>query len=321
MIIFSARKRRIRLLEKLGIQRVTIDLPFKLNHVHCFLAEGENGWKIIDTGLHNEKSIKAWSPHLEDKKITDLIITHCHPDHIGYAGQLQLETGASVWMSETDAELSHILWADAAREELISRYVKCGVDPDTVKQISQLKEPLIYPLPVISGYLNEGDKIRFGKYEYEVIFTPGHSDGLFVLFNREKKVLLSTDHILPKITPNISLRVLEESNPLDCYFRSLLKIKTLDIEYAIPSHGDPFFDVHNRIEEIESHHQERLEFILNLLEQPKTAVQVCEQLFRKNLTMHELRFAIGETLSHLVYLINKGLCRKNEMDGKWYYFK
>ncbi|WP_338448746.1 MBL fold metallo-hydrolase [Niallia oryzisoli] len=309
------------MLKVLGIQRIKIDLPFKLDHIYCFLAKGEEGWKILDTGLHNEKAIETWRPHLTGKNITDIIISHCHPDHIGYAGQLQKETNALVWMSETDAVLSPLLWSDDSSKILHQRYISCGVDHKTINKLSSLTDPLVFPLPKVSGYLKDGDTIMFGNYPYEVIETPGHTDGLFVLYNKEKKVLLSTDHILPKITPNISLRSTGDSNPLESYFQSLSKMRSLDVEYVIPSHGEPFSQFHQRVEELEKHHHERLEFILTLLDQPKTAFQVCEQLFRENLTIHELRFAIGETLSHLVYLINKGLCQRTEENGIWYYVR
>jgi len=56
---------------------------------------------------------------------------------------------------------------------------------------------------------------------YEVIFTPGHSDGLICLYNKEKNVLFSTDHILPRITPNISYWFYGEKNPLQSFQNAL----------------------------------------------------------------------------------------------------
>src|SRR5690625_857417 len=64
------------MLEQLGFNMVTIPLPFRLNHVNCFIAEGENGYIIIDTGLNNEDASKVWNEVIENKPIEKIIITH-----------------------------------------------------------------------------------------------------------------------------------------------------------------------------------------------------------------------------------------------------
>src|SRR5699024_5011209 len=111
----------------------------------------------------------------------------------------------------------------------------------------------VNPLPHINNYLDEGDIIQIGNYPYEVIFTPGHSDGLITLYNKEQKILISTDHILPKITPNISYWFHGDPNPLKSYLQSLDKIRVLDAHLVIPSHRTPFYDANSRIDEIKAH--------------------------------------------------------------------
>ena len=162
--------------------------------------------------------------------------------------------------------------------------------------------PRVTPYPTIQHYLEEGEKIILGKYEYEVIFTPGHSEGLVTFYNREKNVLLSTDHILPKITPNISYWYHGDPNPLASYFDSLRKIEALEVDFVIPSHGKPFHDGHLRVLELMKHHEERLETLYGIIRNGCTVYEACEKLFNKTLTIHETRFAIGETLAHLEYL-------------------
>src|SRR5699024_7910323 len=101
--------------------------------------------------------------------------------------------------------------------------------------------PYVSPLLSVDHYFNEGDMIYLSDNVYEVIFTPGHSDGLICLYNKENNVLFSTDHILPKITPNISYWFYGKQNPLGDYEKSLQKIKKLNAEFVIPSHGKPFY--------------------------------------------------------------------------------
>src|SRR5699024_7339029 len=179
--------------------------------------------------------------------------------------------------------------------------------------------PHVTPYPKVDHYFEEHDRFKIGKYEYEVMFTPGHSDGLIVFYNEEKKVLLSTDHILPRITPNISYWFHGDSNPLKTYLNSLDKVKSLQAEYVIPSHGKPFYDANKRIDEIVAHHDDRLNETLQKTNEYQTVYRICEALFQFELTVHETRFAIGETIAHLEYLRHKGELEREEIDGIWHY--
>lgn len=309
------------LLNEIGVKQVTIPLPFRLNHVHCFLAEGLRGWTIIDTGLNNEVSRDIWRPIIEEHEIKDIIVTHYHPDHFGYAGTLQQLTKADVWMTEIDAEAGLTYWEPNTLRIVNKNYDTCGLPDDLSKVLTSDERSFnlqVKPYPTIQNYLEEGLRLVIGKYEYEVIHTPGHSDGLITLFNKENSILFSTDHILSRISPNISYWFRGNTNPLQSFMTSLKKIKTLDVDYVIPSHGQPFRNANQRIEELLEHHQERLEKTYESILQPATIYDVNSKLFR-DLNIHETRFAVGETLAHLEYLCSNHQAKKIIEDGTWYY--
>ncbi|WP_085991196.1 MBL fold metallo-hydrolase [Oceanobacillus senegalensis] len=311
------------LFNEYGIKTITIDLPFRLNHVNCFLAEGESGWKVIDTGLHNHETIRRWEKELEGKEITDILLTHYHPDHFGYAGALQEKTGARVFMTEVDAENGLNSWEKEFLNNLSENYLLAGIpDNISIKMKKNTEEFVerVTPYPQIDHYFQEGERIQIGKHEYEVIFTPGHSDGLITFYNKDKNMLLSTDHILPKITPNISYWFHGDPNPLQTYLTSLEKIKKRNIDFVVPSHGKPFHDANKRIEEIRAHHDERLGKTLELAKKGGTVFEISEGLFNKKLTVHETRFAIGETMAHLEYLRYKNECRRELRKGSYWYY-
>lgn len=311
------------MLEHYGLKRVTLDLPFRLDHVNCFLAEGDHGWTVIDTGLHNEQTVKRWETELSGKHVTDLIITHYHPDHFGYAGGLQAKHDARVFMSEIDFNAAKHAWNQRFLDQLSENYSLAGIpDDEANRMLNNTKAfiPIVTPYPKVERFLKHGDVIPIGPDNYEVIATPGHSDGLVTFYNREKNMLLSTDHILPKITPNISYWFHGDPNPLARYLESLDKIKKLDVDFVVPSHGEPFHGANERIEEIKSHHDKRLDQTLSAIGNGATIYQTCQQLFRKQLTVHEMRFAIGETISHLEYLRHKGECRRELSGGKYWYY-
>lgn len=308
--------------EDLGIIPVRVDLPFRLDHVNCFLVEGENGWTVIDTGLHDERTVARWDELLKGKKVTDLLITHYHPDHFGYAGGMQKKTGARVSMSETDAKSGVTVWEEAFIQEIRRNYMLAGIPEKTAIRMTSDTESFlarVTPYPEVDHYFQDGETIRIGRYEYEVMFTPGHSDGLVVFYNREKDVLLSTDHILPKITPNIAYWFHGIEDPLGVYMESLKKIRKLDADFVIPSHGKPFYGANDRIDEILKHHEERLAKTMDAVGSGVTIFEASERLFNKALNIHETRFALGETIAHLEYLRHRGELAREMREGQWWY--
>lgn len=312
------------LLDKLGVELVRIDLPFRLNHVNCFMAEYENEWTVIDAGLNNKSTRDLWKEKLKDKKVTDILVTHYHPDHFGYVGGLQEKTGAKVWMTETDARAGMSAWESSVIDQIPANYRASGIPEEQAAQMFKNTEefkPLVSPLPKIGQYLTEEDKVQMGNFEYQVLYTPGHSDGLICFYNEEQSTLFATDHILPKITPNISYWFHGDADPLAAYIESLQKIRKLDVEFVIPSHGKPFYGANQRIDELLAHHEERLDETLKTIKEPLTVYEVRTKLFQRPLTVHEMRFAIGETLSHLEYLRNKKEVSRELIDGVWRYEK
>lgn len=320
--LFETNEEITEILKSHGLYQITLPLPFRLNHVNCFMAEGEKGWKIIDTGLHNKETVARWEQMIPQKEITDIIITHYHPDHYGYAGGLQNKLQANVSMTKIDADAALKAWDEEFLANLNENYTLTGIPASIANQMTANTESftdVITPYPRIDHYLKEGEKMVLGKREYEIIHTPGHSDGLVCFYNQTHNILISTDHILPKITPNISYWFHGDSNPLDSYLKSLHKMKKLDAELVIPSHGSPFIGANARIDEIIAHHEDRFHILLDSIKEGVTIYEACNILFKKELTIHETRFAVGEAFAHLEYLRYQGDCQREVQNGVYSY--
>lgn len=275
------RKGKLYLLNELKVTQITIPLPFRLDHVHCFLAEGEKGWTIIDAGLNNKTTRDLWNPITEKHDITDIIITHYHPDHFGYAGTLQQLTGADVWMTEVDEHAGTTYWEAESLNLLKENYNACGMEEDVAVALSSDESgfmPQVKPYPTVNHHLEEGMKLHFGKYEYEVLFTPGHSDGLISLYNKENSVLFSTDHILPKISPNISYWFKGFSNPLEEFFNSLKKYKSWTLNMSSLLMGNRFKMPIKELLNCWIAHQDRLHIIHENMKEPISVKSACQIL-------------------------------------------
>lgn len=315
-------------MDNTGIHQVTLPLPFKLNHIHSYLVKGGNGWTIIDAGLHTEQSIHAWKQAFVSykidpvKDIEKIILTHYHPDHFGFAGVLQEWTGVNVHMSEVGRERALSTWTEQRYKENRKFYRTNGLPEELNLELAKNDQafyPLVRPLPRKIEVIKEG-AISIGDSVYEAILTPGHAEGHLCFYHRDKQVLIAGDLLLRKITPNISYHGYGDANPLASFFQSLEKMKQYEIQMAYPGHGPIFHDVQKRIEELLKHHQERLTQVFELIEGEYTAFQICKKLFNRELSTHEIRFAMGETIAHLRYLEVEGQIRQEvDSSGTIYY--
>ncbi|HUF92876.1 MAG TPA: MBL fold metallo-hydrolase, partial [Candidatus Limnocylindria bacterium] len=152
--------------------------------------------------------------------------------------------------------------------------------------------------------LRDGDRLSIGGREWEVLTTFGHSPEQACLHARDGDVLISADQILPKITTNVSVWPDQpHGDPLRLYLASLERFKPMDADtLVLPSHGLPFRGLHARLDGLRLHHDERLALAASALGEPRTAAEIMPVLFERALDVHQLGFAIGETLAHLHYL-------------------
>src|SRR5207245_2270835 len=74
-----------------GIRRITSPLPMELDHVHCYLLPGTDGWTLVDTGFGAPGLVDRWRDLLVElsEPVARIVITHFHPHHVGGAHALQ----------------------------------------------------------------------------------------------------------------------------------------------------------------------------------------------------------------------------------------
>ena len=154
----------------------------------------------------------------------------------------------------------------------------------------------------------DGRDVDLPGWALRTVWTPGHSPGHVCFYSDEQRLLLSGDHVLPRITPNIWVHAQQYPNPLGDYLESLLKVRNLDDDEVLPAHEYRFADLAGRIDEIITHHAERLDEIEGLVPSPpgSTAWEISLRLHWSR-PWHEIqpfmqRQANGETLAHFVLL-------------------
>lgn len=181
---------------------------------NIYLVKGKVS-TLIDsgTGIYFEDTIESLKENIDIDQIKQLILTHEHVDHTGGAEYFKREI-------KDLRILAHKKTADT---------IERGIEPTSI--LFSLPSPKIK----IDRRLEEGDEIMIGDDVYQVLHTPGHSEGSICLYQKNKGILFSGDTIFSYggigryDLPGGDLYKLE---------RSIERLSELRIRDIYPGHGD-----------------------------------------------------------------------------------
>lgn len=304
-----------------GIFQLKLPLPARdilLGYVNVYLVKGDNGYLLIDTGWNTEEAFASLKNQLAEigigiEDISRVVVTHVHPDHYGLAGRLKGLDRIQLCMHELERDTIKSRYQDmeSLLQKTGQRLHTNGVPPDELPVIQTASVAMArFVVPTSPDItFHGGETISTGLFNFKVLLMPGHSPGHICLYEKDKKVLLCGDHILPTITPNIGLHPLSGDNPLGDYFDSLNTAGQLDVDLALPGHENPFSGLQRRTEELIAHHRLREAKILETIQdKEKNAYQISNEItwisdtngisWRSLAPLHK-RLAILETLAHL----------------------
>jgi len=302
-----------------GVLWLRLPLPFRLNHINIFLIDDGDGWAVLDTGIANQATREIWEAvaagPLAGRKLTRLIVTHFHPDHIGLAGWLGERFGVPLLTTQTTyLQCLSISLSPGALDAPVYRdfYTRRGLKPESTAAVltqghAYLK--MVTPLPPIFERIADGDRLKIGGRNFEVVTGEGHAPEQAMLYCAEDKLLFAADQAMEKISPNVSVWAADpHGDPLGLYLRSLRELKSRVAEDALvlASHHRPFFGLHERLGELAEHHAQRCDAIQEAARTPKSAAELLPVVFHRPLDPHEMSFAFSEVLAHVNYMLRQG---------------
>jgi glyoxylase-like metal-dependent hydrolase (beta-lactamase superfamily II) len=299
-----------------SVWQLKLPVPFPLRFVSVYLVRGDDGWTLVDAGYDYPPARAAWEAGSTAvgcdlaREVERMVVTHFHPDHIGAARWLGEKTRAPVFMMEREIPFSRKLWSSSDAGTFLEYLIRNGM-PEAAAVSAAAVMRYALPLPDEMFPLRPGEKVTMGESTVRIIHVPGHADNQIVLHDEARGILFAADHLLLGITPNIGLWPESELHPLARYLESLESVCGLSADLVLPGHGPVFHDLDGRIEELISHHEERLDVMRRAIsERPKTPYEVSRIVFRGTLTEHQRCFALAETLAHLDHLVLEGRAQR-----------
>ncbi|MEE4023526.1 MBL fold metallo-hydrolase [Gordonia sp. PKS22-38] len=290
-----------------------------LRYVLIYVLALPDGIALIDTGWPSEKSWQALVDGIRatGHDITDVrhvSITHLHPDHFGLVPRLLEHVDPVLVMHRNDARhLRHVDDAEIERQIEESRIeLEALGAPDVIdngfRHIARLPSGRTMDVE-----LDHDQALDLPGWNVRALWTPGHTAGHLCFVDEDAGVIFTGDHLLPRISPNVSTNAFQSQNPLAEYLVSLAHTERLPDLEALPSHEYRFRGLADRVSNLLDHHEERLgEIATAVAENPQsTAWEITRSVTWsrpfEQLSEDLARMAMRETHAHLVVLDQRGV--------------
>jgi glyoxylase-like metal-dependent hydrolase (beta-lactamase superfamily II) len=321
-----------------GIKWIRMALPFALDHINLWLLRDRmdtdgglrEGWSVVDCCISRPEAKAQWEEvfahELEGLPILRVIATHMHPDHIGLADWLCQRWNADLWISAADYQVARhaVMGANGFGGERSAAFFAAHgmTDPGSVDQVrgrTNYFPNLVPSMPESYRRLMDGTELDIGGRTWRCISGYGHAPEHIALYCEQLHILIGGDMMLPRISTNVSVYEQEPlANALRLFLDSIDKFKPLPEDtLTLPAHGKPFLGLHIRIAQLHDHHRERLDdLLLACTAKPLSAFDAVPVLFKRALDLHQMTFAMGESVAHLHALwFAKKLQRSLDSDG------
>jgi glyoxylase-like metal-dependent hydrolase (beta-lactamase superfamily II) len=309
-------------LRDLGILRIPTPIPFREAggpaNVYA-IEDASGGIALFDTGFGSpeanaeiEKVLGLAGHRLAE--ITRVILSHGHIDHFGGARTILEKATRPVPVLAHPADIPKLTQADSHRGALANTYVPFlanhGMPPTILAELARgmaarggSERRLAEVLPLLPG-----ESLSFQKFEAEVLHMPGHTPGMLCLWIPERRILLSADHLLEKVSPNplMDLSAGPQWHPLQSYLESCRRTHALDVALVLPGHASPFGGHRRVIDGLVDFYERRQSKIRTILSDgPRTAYSVMCTLFPSAVT-ENIFLTFSEALANLEVLESQG---------------
>ncbi|MGY1435541.1 MBL fold metallo-hydrolase [Streptomyces reniochalinae] len=330
-----------------GIWSIPVPIPDNpLGHTLVYVIDTDAGPVLVDTGWDDPTSWQTLVDGLAAcgtsvGSLHGVLVTHHHPDHHGLSARVREESGAWIAMHAADAAVVRRSRSSDKRQwlgYLVGKLTAAGApEAHTAPLRAALADGSGGPLPGARAALPDREiepnaLLALEGRRLRAIWTPGHTPGHVCLHLEERHPeqrpqpgeaatdhgggrLFSGDHLLPGISPHIGLYEDPDSDeitdPLGDYLDSLERIAGLAPAEVLPAHQYAFTGAGARVDELTSHHAERLTDLRALLaERELTPWQLAESM-RWNRPWEQIPFgsrtiAVAEAEAHLRRLVKLG---------------
>jgi glyoxylase-like metal-dependent hydrolase (beta-lactamase superfamily II) len=302
-----------------GVFRLRLPLPWPgVPHCNAWAVRSGDGFVLFDTGMHQpdsfshlERALSMCSLRLQDASL--VVCTHAHSDHCGQAVPIAERAGCELWIHPNHELMSRMVEdpeAVLARRLEVAR--QSGVPAEPLRRYAAQRgtaEPgIVGPIEgdrdLVDGVTVQSDLGEWVAYE-----TPGHAPSHVCLFQPERRLLISGDHLLGRIS--LYFEYGYSANPVGEFLSSLEVVERLGARLCLAGHGRTFTDVHAHIHGNRALVEEHLYKVLQAVGgRELTAFEVVGALYGETLSQQNGQWLLSQTLGYLTHLDSTGAVRR-----------
>ena len=302
-----------------GLWRLRLPLPWPgVPHCNAWALEAGSAIVLVDTGMHEpgsltelERALRQAGHELEDVSL--LVCTHAHSDHWGQAGPICRRAGCELWMHPNHA---HAIASASDPEQALARRVEVGrqsgVPETALRRYAERMKDIPSGIAEVTEpdrELTQGVQVASDLGVFSVYETPGHAPSHVCLFAPERRLLISGDHLLGRISLYFDYGW--TADPVGEFLHSLQVVDELGARLCLAGHGRPFTDAHAHVEGNRRLVDERLRAVAAALGgQARTVVDMVPDIYGEDLTSTNAGLLLTQTLAYLRHLERNGQVRR-----------
>jgi glyoxylase-like metal-dependent hydrolase (beta-lactamase superfamily II) len=302
-----------------GVWRLRLPLPWPgVPHCNAWALAAGDGVVLVDTGMHEPGSMAHMERALDQaglrvEHVRLIVCTHAHVDHCGQAPTIAERAGCKVWMHPNHA---HHTASVGDPEQALARRV------EVARQSGVPEAPLRRWVERRRGEgsgqagalrvdreLTPGATVGTDLGDWQVVETPGHAPSHICLYQPERRLLISGDHVLGRVSLYFDAGY--SPDPVGEFLGSLDAVERFDARLALSGHGRPFTDVPGHIAANRMLVAERLEAVRSALAGgTRTAFEVAQTIYGEAFTEVTATWLLSKTRCYLMHLERLGLARR-----------
>jgi len=299
-----------------GLWRLRLPLPWPaVPHINAWAIAAGSGIVLVDTGLHEPGAMRQLELALDQagvrvEHVRLVVCTHAHADHYGQAAPIVKAAGCELWMHPNH---EHMTKAAESPEKTLERRIEVarqsGVPAKALEGYEQerrgqgvgVAEVVLPDRELLPGVEIDTDLGRWQVYE-----TPGHAPSHVVLHQPDRRLLISGDHILGRVSLYYDFGYTPD--PAGEFLASLDVVEPLDVQLILAGHGRPVRDLNGLVAANRGRVAERVDRVRGAIaERPRTPFEVVPVLVGEEApTPMMVSWGLSEVLCYLRHLEVRG---------------